>query len=114
MSANDDKIRLQHMLDAGKKIFHFTEGQSRESFEGDEMLQLALVRLIEIIGEASSRISQDFRDEHSSIAWQAIIGMRNRLVHAYFAIDYDVVWNTVIIAIPELVKQIETIQNAEE
>jgi uncharacterized protein with HEPN domain len=114
MSAIDDKTRLQHILDAGQKIQNFAAEHTRESFEKDEMLQLALVRLIEIIGEAASKISQEFRDEHTTIAWQAIIGMRNRLVHAYFAIDYDIVWNTISIAIPELVKQIKAIQASDE
>lgn len=112
MSVNDDQTRLRHMLEAAQKIREFSKEKNREAFEQDEMLQLALVRLIEIIGEAAARISQDFRDKHSSIAWQAIKGMRNRLVHAYFDIDYDVVWNTITVAIPQLIEQIEKIQQS--
>jgi uncharacterized protein with HEPN domain len=102
------------MLEAAQKIHEFSEKHNRESFEKDEMLQLAIMRLIEIIGEAAARISQEFRDKHSAIAWQAIIGMRNRLVHAYFDIDYDVVWNTITVTIPQLIEQIEEIRQSDE
>ena len=73
------------------------------------MLQLALVRLIEIIGEAAARLSDDLKSEHNDIPWTAIVGMRNRLVHAYFDIDLDVVWDTVTVAVPDLLKQVKAI-----
>lgn len=68
----------------------------------DEQLQVALVRAIEILGEAASKLSQDFRDEHSEIPWTLIIGMRNRLVHAYFDVDNDILWTTATVSLPEL------------
>lgn len=73
------------------------------------MLQLALVRLIEIIGEAASRLSDDIKTKHASVPWVAIVGMRNRLIHAYFDIDLDVVWDTVTVAVPDLSRQIAAI-----
>ena len=97
------------MLEAAQKIVQFTESETRESLSADEKLQLAIVRLIEIIGEAASRISDEFRDKHPQIPWIAIRGMRNRLVHAYFDIDLDVVWNTITTAIPALIKQVEAL-----
>jgi uncharacterized protein with HEPN domain len=109
MSVNDDLTRLKHMLEAAQKVAQFTQGETRESLTADEKLQLAIVRLIEIIGEAASRISDEFRDEHSQIPWVAIRGMRNRLVHAYFDIDLDVVWNTITTAIPVLINQLEAL-----
>lgn len=109
MSANDDKTRLIHIQEAAQKVILYTENKTQEDFEQDEVLQLALIRLIEIIGEASSRLSKNLREENETIPWQSIIGMRNRLVHAYFSIDYDVVWATVTVAIPELLKEINAI-----
>jgi uncharacterized protein with HEPN domain len=109
MSAIDDKTRLQHIRDAAQKIITFTEGKERSALAEDDMLQLALVRLVEIIGEAAARLSDDLKMKHSDIPWAAIVGMRNRLVHAYFDIDLDVVWDTVTVAVPDLLKQVETI-----
>jgi uncharacterized protein with HEPN domain len=102
MSAIDDKTRLQHIRDAAQKIINFTDGKTRESLAKDDMLQFALVRLVEIIGEAAARLSDDLTAKHSDIPWTAIVGMRNRLVHAYFDIDLDVVWDTVTVAVPDL------------
>lgn len=109
MSVQDDQIRVRHMLDASKKILTFTAGISRQTLEQDEMRQLALVRLIEIVGEAASRISPELQRAHPEIPWAAIIGMRNRLIHAYFSVDLDRVWETINISIPPLVAQLEAI-----
>ena len=95
------------MLEASRKVVAFTQGESRASLDTDEKLQLALIRLIEIAGEASSRLSPPFRDAHPEVPWGAIAGMRNRLVHAYFAIDLDRVWDTATMAMPVLVSQLE-------
>ncbi|MEO1288120.1 MAG: HepT-like ribonuclease domain-containing protein, partial [Chloroflexota bacterium] len=80
MSAIDNQTRIQHIKDASQKIIDYTQGKSKEDFVRDELLQLAIIRLIEIIGEASARLTEDFREDHTDIPWQAIIGMRNRLV----------------------------------
>ena len=114
MSVIDDRTRLQHILEAAHKIVAFTEGESRESLEADEKLQLSLVRLIEIIGEAASKISSELKQRHTLVPWPAIVGMRNRLVHAYFQIDLDVVWDTATLAVPELIRQIETVLTSEK
>lgn len=114
MSLIDDRTRLRHMLEAAQKIITFTKGESRESLEADEKLQLSLIRLVEIIGEAAARMSTDLKQRNSSVPWTAIVGMRNRLIHAYFDIDLDVVWDTVTIAIPDLASQIEAILAEED
>ena len=114
MSVNDDQTRIKHIQEAAEKVLQYTQGKSKSNFEQDELLQLAIIRLIEIIGEASACLTSEFRDEHSHIPWQAIIGMRNRLVHAYFAIDYDVVWETITTAIPDLHKQVNAIDFSDE
>ena len=113
MSTIDDRTRLTHMLEAARKSVEFAEGESRESLAADEKLQLSLVRLAEIIGEAASRVSDDLKQRYPLIPWGAMAGMRNRLVHAYFDIDLDVVWDTVTIAMPELIEQIDGVLRAE-
>ncbi|MCC7207773.1 MAG: DUF86 domain-containing protein [Anaerolineae bacterium] len=109
MSVQDDATRVRHMLDAARKVLTFTSGVDRQAFEQDEMRLLAVVRLIEILGEAASRVSAELRAAHPDIPWPAITGMRNRLIHAYFAVDIDRVWETVSLSIPSLISQLETI-----
>jgi uncharacterized protein with HEPN domain len=91
----DDRVRVTHMIDAIESAIKFAKGRSRADIEGDQMLQFALVRAIEILGEAASKISAEGRSQEPDIPWGVIIGMRNRLVHAYFDIDSDIVWTTV-------------------
>lgn len=99
------------MLDASQKVIQYVRDETRETLENDEKLALALVRLIEIIGEAASKVSQEKRSDLSEIPWKEVIGMRNRIVHAYFDIDYDIVWNTATVNIPSLVKDLVQILN---
>jgi len=99
------------MLDASRKVIQYVRDETRETLENDEKLALALVRLIEIIGEAASKVSQEKRSDLSEIPWKEVIGMRNRIVHAYFDIDYDIVWNTATVNIPSLVKDLVQILN---
>lgn len=113
MSAIDDQTRLRHIRDAAKKVIAYAAETDRESLSEDEMRLLALVRLVEIIGEASARLSDDLKARHTAIPWTAIVGMRHRLVHAYFDIDLDVLWNTVTVAVPELLTDIERILDEE-
>lgn len=89
-----DKIRLQHMLDAGEQALQFVHDRSRDDLDTDQMLVFALVKAIEIMGEAANQITQATRDRYPNIPWPEIIGMRNRLIHAYFDIDHDILWQT--------------------
>jgi uncharacterized protein with HEPN domain len=109
MSAIDDQTRLRHIRDAAAKVMAFTESKDRDSLAQDDLLQLALVRLIEIIGEAASRLSDDIKSRHASVPWVAIVGMRNRLIHAYFEVDLKVVWDTVTVAVPDLLGKVNAI-----
>ena len=102
-------IRLNHMLDAAREALSFAEGRKRHDLDGDRMLVLALTKEVEIIGEAATNISKAFQDQTPHIPWAAIIGMRNRLIHAYFEVDRDRVWETVIVALPPLIQQLETL-----
>ena len=114
MRDKDDTVRLKHMLDACNEALSFTQNKSRESLADDKMLLLALVKSIEMIGEAASRLSEKSRGELSHIPWMNIINMRNRLIHAYFDINLDVVWNTVSEDLPPLATQLEKILSTKE
>ncbi|MBN1936964.1 MAG: DUF86 domain-containing protein [Anaerolineae bacterium] len=103
----DDAIRLQHMLDAAREAIGFVQGRTRVDLNGDRQLTLALVKDIEIIGEAAYQVSQTARDQQPGIPWDDIIGMRHRLVHAYFDINLDVLWRTVQADLPLLVAELE-------
>jgi uncharacterized protein with HEPN domain len=105
----DDTVYLQHILDAILRIETYTHGVSKEEYLQDSLLQDGVVRQLEIIGEASTNLSQEFQDKYSEIPWGQIIGLRNRIVHAYFDINLDVTWDIVHGDIPELKKQIESI-----
>ena len=104
-----DIIRLRHMLDAAREALSFAAGRKREELDHDRGLMLILVREIEVIGEAASRVSKETREQLTRIPWRAIIGMRNRLIHRYNDINLDVLWYSVQNSIPELIEELETI-----
>jgi uncharacterized protein with HEPN domain len=108
MKINDD-TRLNHILDACREAISFLGNRSLEELMNDRMVLHAVVRSLEIIGEASAQLSETFRAAHAEVPWQKIIGMRNRIVHAYFDIDCEVVWSTVHNDLPGLLQQIEKI-----
>lgn len=105
----DDRVRLQHMLDAANEALTFTKGRIRADLDNDRMLVLSLVRELEIIGEAAGKVSQETRSQTSAVPWQDIVGMRNRLIHAYFDVDLDTVWSTVTKDVPFLKAELEKI-----
>lgn len=111
MSKHEDTVRLRHMLDAAKKALEFSHGQTRQSLGANEQLGFSLVHLLEIIGEAASKISEDTKKINRTIPWLQIVGMRNRLIHAYFDIDLDEVWKTIEEDLPPLIPQLEKILN---
>ncbi len=105
----DDEIRLRHMLDAAREARSFAQGQSRKDLDSCRMLVLALVKDIEIVGEAETRVSEDVQRSHPEIPWPDIIGMRHRLIHAYFEINLDILWETVTTDLPPLIASLENI-----
>jgi len=110
----DDRIRLQHMLDAAREALSFAQGRSREDLDHDRLLVLGLVKAIEIIGEAAYQISESTRAKLPDIPWEDIIGMRHRLVHAYFDINLDILWRTAQDDLPPLVSALESALAEEE
>jgi len=103
----EDRIRLKHMLDASLEIQQYVQDATREDLNHDPMLVHSLVHLFEIIGEAANQISDEFRERTTDIPWLIIIGMRNRLIHAYFDINLDVVWSTSTVDIPLLITELK-------
>jgi len=96
------------MLDMGRRLQRIMNGKTRPMLEEDDMvLGLAIIRTLEIIGEAASRVSTKTRETYPQIAWRQIIGMRNYLIHAYMNVDLNVVWDTATHSVPELVEQLE-------
>ena len=104
-----DSDRFLHMLEAARDAVAFGSGRSRADLESDRMLAYALVRCLEIIGEAATRVSEVGRQAHPTIAWLQIRRMRNILSHVYFGIDLDVVWQTVREDLPSLIATLEQI-----
>jgi uncharacterized protein with HEPN domain len=109
MTAIDDLTRLHHMQDAARETLVFMAGKTREDLANNRMLVLAVVKDLEIIGEAAGRISAECRARHPEIPWTDMIGMRNRLTHVYFSIDLDIVWDTVRNDLASLVEQLERV-----
>ncbi len=110
----DDTVRLRHMLDAAKETVSFVQGKQRSDLESNRMLVLSLVRLIEVIGEAASQVTTECQQAHPEIPWPLIVSMRNRLIHAYFDIDLDRVWDTVNEDLPPLARELEKIIHKQE
>jgi uncharacterized protein with HEPN domain len=100
---DDDRIRMQHMLDAAKEAVAFAQGHVRADLDNDRLLALGLLKCIEVVGEAAARVKRKTRTAYPQIPWADLIGLRNRLVHVYFAIDLDRVWDTVTTDFPPLI-----------
>ncbi len=107
--ARDDAVYVGHLLDTARKVVEKVERRSRADFDADENLRLALAYLIQIIGEAASRVSSAFREAHAEVPWSEIIGMRHKIVHDYLGVDYDVVWEVVTADLPVLAGTLERI-----
>lgn len=104
-----DLSYLRDMLHHAEKAMSFMVGQSRADLDGENMLSFAVVRTIEIIGEAAAHVSAETRQQYPSIDWIPISAMRNRLVHDYLRVDFDIVWKVVQVNLPELVQALHTI-----
>ncbi|MCA9922757.1 MAG: DUF86 domain-containing protein [Anaerolineales bacterium] len=104
-----DPTRLKHMLDASKKAVAFTQNRKRSDLNSDEVLALAIIRLLEIIGEAAKAVSTELKVQYPKIPWRQIAGTRDRLIHGYFNVDMDIVWTIVTKDLPDLIQNLEKI-----
>lgn len=109
MAPRDDATRLRDVVSYGRKDIALVHGRSREDLDQDELLQLALERLLEVVGEAAAHVSPPLRQASPHVPWPAMIAMRNRLVHAYVDVSRDIVWNTVTLALPDVLRDVEAI-----
>lgn len=103
----DDTGRLRHMLDAALEAQTFMKDITQESLREDRKTTQAVIRSIEVIGEAAVNVSKEFKEMHPDIPWKKIAGMRNWLIHAYFDVDYNHIWSTVQKDLPVLVPQLK-------
>ena len=106
MPPPEDVVRLAHLREAGEKALRYSQGTSRKSLEDDEILRLALTKLVEIVGEAAKQVSEPTRRAHPAVPWSAAARMRDRLVHHYFDIDLDVLWATITTDLPALLSSL--------
>lgn len=113
MSKHDTLIRLQDMRDHAREAVTLMQGRSRADLNADRVLSLALVRLLEIVGEAANRLPRDVQDQYPAIPWAEIIGLRNRLIHGYGAIDLDIVYRIITADLPPLIAALDEAIRAE-
>lgn len=111
MSNLRTKERLVDMLTHAQEAVAIMQSKTRQDLDKDRLLNLAIVRLLEIVGEAASQIPKDVCRQYPNISWHAVISMRNRLIHNYGNVDLDIVWQVVIQDLPELIKELIKITN---
>ena len=109
MSRHDDAINLRQMLDHARETVDLVTDLSRSELDTDRLLSLALVQLLQIVGEAAGRVSQLRRQRHPEIPWNQIIALRNRLIHGYDTIDYEILWQIITTDLPDLVSALENL-----
>ena len=107
-----DSVCLQHILDSIADIEISVESLSREKFQDSKDIRDACIRRIEVIGEATKNLSQEIRDRSPLVEWKKIVGARDLMIHSYFGVDFEVVWNIINNDLPALKKQIQEIKKS--
>jgi len=113
MSQHSDLLRLRHMLDHAREAEDLARGRSREDLDADRLLNLSLVRLLEIVGEAAARVSPEVQERLSGVPWADIVGLRNRVIHGYDRVDFDILWDTIRLDLPPLIARLEDFLSGE-
>jgi uncharacterized protein with HEPN domain len=106
MSQHKTSVSLRHMLDHALEAVAMTKGKARAELDEDRQLNLALVRLLEIIGEAASRIPKEEQARYADISWSEIVSLRNRLIHGYDTVDFDILWQIINQDLPSLIESL--------
>lgn len=109
MTRHEDLTRFRHMLEHAMEASDLCAGKNREDLDADRVLELALTRLVEIVGEAAARVSREAQARYPHIPWPEIVGLRNRLIHGYDAVDLDILWDIVQIDLPPLIVSLRQI-----
>ncbi|RPJ38079.1 MAG: DUF86 domain-containing protein [Planctomycetaceae bacterium] len=114
MTRHDDVTRLRHMLDYAVEATQMAEGRQRRDLETDRQFCLALTHLVEIVGEAAARVSPNGHERWQSIPWRGVVGLRNRLIHGYDAVDLDILWTIVHDDLPPLIAELQHILDEQQ
>jgi uncharacterized protein with HEPN domain len=109
MSRRKPMVYVRHMRDHAREAVEMARGRSRGDLDADRMLNLSLVRLMEVIGEASRRVPNEFRSGYPRVPWRDISDLRNQLIHAYDTVDFDTLWRIIQDELPPLIEQLESI-----
>ena len=109
MSRHDPLVRLKHMLDYAREAVEMIKGKKADDLDGDRKLTLALTHLVELVGEAASQVPQEMRGKYPNVPWPKIVSMRNRLIHGYDFVDYEILWDTIVEDLPLLIAELEKI-----
>lgn len=109
MSKHDPVVALRHMLNHAKEAVALSQGRTRSDLDTDRLLNLALTRLLEIVGEAAGRVPKDLCEKHTEIPWPQIVSLRNRLIHGYDSVDFDILWQILTNDLPPLIAGLELI-----
>ncbi len=109
MTRHDDAARLRHMLDHAREAVQLVQPRTRADLDADRSLNLAVTRLLEIVGEAAARVTSTTRDRYPQVPWSSIAGLRNRLIHGYDEVDFDILWDVVRYDLPALIVELEKI-----
>ena len=107
MQSDEDLVRMRHMLDAATEAVALSRGKGPGALARDRVLSLALVRLLEVVGEAAGRVSDDTREAHPEVPWSQIVGLRNRLIHGYDSVDLEILWRILSDDLPRLIEALE-------
>jgi len=109
MTQHDDIVRLRHMVETAREAVAMIEDKEMADLRSERMLELSLIRLIEVFGEAAARVTHEGQAKYPSIPWHQIVGMRNRLIHGYDQVDLHILWDTIEIDLPPLITELEKI-----
>lgn len=109
MSRHDPRVSVRQMLDHAREAVAMIRGRSRGDLDTDRQLNLALVRLVEVVGEAAARVPEDFRCRYPQVPWRQTVALRNRLIHGYDVIDFDILWTILHQDLPRLIETLEAI-----
>jgi uncharacterized protein with HEPN domain len=114
MPRDEDDVRLQHMLDYAREAIALSQGRARNDLDSDRLFNLGMTRLVEVIGESAARLSEPTRQAYPQIPWPQIVAARNRLIHGYDQINFDILWDIIEIDLPPLVAELEQILSRKE
>lgn len=109
MSRHDPNLTLEQIKDFADEAIQMANSKTREDLDRDRMLELALVRLVEMIGEAANRLPEDIREQYPAIPWRTIIATRNRLIHGYDTINKDILWAIVATDLPQMISHLRQV-----